>query len=160
MPSVRPSVRPSVCPRIISSEPTERISTKLGMHDVHDPVMVLGQIRPKLSKPDFWEFSKLLNRPIYKYSSPVVGGVNLENNVYKPNSILTHQQLYTEWSVKSPTVSLVGKLYNFPHKKTKTKNFLFFFLPGPLSAGGVGGGGGGGGEGFGMQFWRGGEVTD
>src|SRR5271163_3079952 len=35
--------RPSVCPRTISSEPTERISTKLGMQDVHDPMMVLGQ---------------------------------------------------------------------------------------------------------------------
>src|SRR5271163_5280175 len=114
---------PSVRPSTISSEPTERISTKLGMHDVHDPMMVLGQIRPKFSKPDFGEFSKLLNRPIYKYSSPVVRGVNLENNVYKPNSILTHQQLYTEWSVKSPTVSLVGKLYNFQKKK---KKFFFF----------------------------------
>src|SRR5271163_1436522 len=50
-PSVRLSVCPSVCPsvrpRTISSEPTERISTKLGMQDVHDPVMVLG---PKNSK--------------------------------------------------------------------------------------------------------------
>src|SRR5271163_62324 len=119
--SVCLSVRPSVRPKTISSETTERISTKLGMQDVHDPVMVLGQKIRNLSKPNFWEFSKLLNRPIYKYSSPVVGGVNLENNVYKPNSIFTHQQLCTEGSVKSPRVSLVAKLYNF-----QQQNFFFF----------------------------------
>ena len=45
--AVRPSVRPSARPRTISSEPTEQISTKLGMQDVHDPMMVLGQKIPK-----------------------------------------------------------------------------------------------------------------
>src|SRR5271163_4019453 len=41
-PSVCPSVRLSVRPKTISSETTERISTKLGMQYVHDPGTVLG----------------------------------------------------------------------------------------------------------------------